>query len=173
MSGAQRELVEWGKALVIALVLAFLLRTFVLQPYRVDGYSMEPSLHNEDRLFINHFVYRLREPRHGDVVVIDLPNEGISIIKRVIGVPGDEVAVHDGFVWLNGVKLVESYLDGPTLGECGPVIVPEGSVFVMGDNRQDSRDSRSHTIGFVSYEQILGQAFLIFWPPTSIGTIPR
>lgn len=169
----RREIWEWAKALLIAFALATLIRTVLLEPYKVDGKSMEPTLHDEERLFLNRLVYRLYSPRRGDVVVVSLPEEGISIIKRVIGVAGDEVAVRDGAVWINGTRLVEPYLGQPTLGRYGPVLVPEGSLIVMGDNRQNSRDSRDPGIGFVSLEQVKGKAMFVYWPLTSFRTIPR
>lgn len=160
----RRELREWIKALVVALLLAWVLRSVLVQPYRVEGSSMESSLHDTERLFINRLVYRLHPPRRGDVVVVDLPNEGITIIKRIIGLPGETIEIKDGSVFIEGELLDESYLTQATLDSYGPIQIPEEHYFVMGDNRRNSRDSRNVSISFVSQEQIKGQAFLVYWP---------
>ena len=171
--GVRRELLEWGKALVIAVVLALAIRTLLLQPYKVEGTSMLPSLHDGERLFLNRIIYRLHPPKRGDVVVIPLPDEGISIVKRVLGQPGDQVEIRDGSVWINGTRLVEPYLAGSTLGTYGPVEVPEGKVFVLGDNRQVSRDSRYSSVGFIEYARVKGKAMLVYWPISALRTISR
>lgn len=171
--GTRRELWEWGKALLIALVLAVAIRTILLQPYRVQGTSMLPTLHDGERLFLNRVVYRLHPPRRGDVVVVPLPDEDISIIKRVIGLPGEQVEIKEGSVWINGEQLTEPYLAGETLGSYGPVEVPANSVFVLGDNRQASRDSRYSSVGFIEYGRVSGQAMLVYWPLNTIRIIPR
>lgn len=164
----RRELKEWIKALVLALLLAGVLRTLLVQPYRVEGPSMEMSLHNTERLFINRLVYRLHPPRRGNVVVIDLPNEDITIIKRVIGLPGETIEIKGGAVYIDSERLEEPYLDQETLDTLYPVQIPEDHYFVMGDNRGNSRDSRSLTIGFVPEDRIKGQAVVVYWPPTSL-----
>lgn len=169
----RRELLEWGKALLVALVLALAIRSFLLQPYWVLGRSMLPTLHDGERVFLNRLVYRLQDPVRGDVVVIPLPDEDSSIIKRVIGLPGESVEIREGSVWINGQRLLEPYLEGDTQGEYGPVEVPAGHVFVLGDNRQESRDSRYASIGFVEFERLTGKAILVYWPLTHLRTIPR
>lgn len=160
----RRELREWIKALVVALLLAWVLRSVLVQPYRVEGSSMESNLHDTERLFINRMVYRLHPPRRGDVVVVDLPNEGITIIKRIIGLPGETIEIKDGSVFIEGELLEEPYLTQATLDIYGPTQIPEEHYFVMGDNRINSRDSRNVSVGFVSQEQIKGHAFLVYWP---------
>lgn len=167
----KRELLEWAKALILALILAWILRAVLVQPYRVEGSSMESNLHNSERLFINRLVYRLHAPRRGDVVVAELPNEGYSIIKRVIGLPGETIEIKDGSVFIDGVRLEESYLNQATLDNYGPVQIPAEHFFVMGDNRQNSRDSRNVSIGFVAQSQIKGQAVLVYWPLRSLRLI--
>lgn len=164
----RRELREWIKALVLALLLAGVLRAVLVQPYRVEGPSMETSLHNTERLFINRLVYRLHPPRRGNVVVIELPNEDITIIKRIIGLPGETIEIKDGSVFIDSERLEEPYLDQQTLDILYPVQIPEDHYFVMGDNRGNSRDSRSLSIGFVPEENIKGQAVLVYWPVTSL-----
>ncbi len=172
--GTRRELLEWGKALLVAFALALVIRSFLLQPYWVLGRSMLPTLHDGERVFLNRLVYNLKTPVRGDVVVIlPLPDEDISIIKRVIGLPGESVEIRDGSVWIDGQRLLEPYLEGGTEGSYGPVEVPPDHVFVLGDNRQESRDSRFASIGFVEYERLAGKAILIYWPLTQLRTIPR
>lgn len=160
----RREMQEWVRALIVALVLALALRTFVIEPYRVEGASMETSLYDSERLFINRLVYRLRQPQRGEVAIVELPNEDITIIKRVIGLPGETIEIRDGSVYIEGQRLAEPYLTQATLGIYGPVEIPEDYYFVMGDNRGNSRDSRSLSIGFVHRSQIKGQAIFVFWP---------
>ena len=160
----RKELYEWAKALAIAIVLSSLVRFFLLQPYMVDGSSMEPTMHDRERVFINRLVYRFSPPQHGDVVVVSLPAEDISIIKRVIAVPGDLLEIKQGLVWVNGNPLEETYLETTTLGSFGPVRVIEDGYFVLGDNRQHSRDSRDATVGFVSLDQIQGKGMFVYWP---------
>lgn len=172
-NGARRELLEWGKALVIAVILALAIRGLLLQPYRVEGTSMVPTLQNGERLFLNRLIYRLHPPQRGDVVVVPLPDEGISIVKRVIGLPGETVEIKDGSVWIDGDRLGEDYLAGQTLGSYGPVQVPDGKVFVLGDNRQASRDSRYSSVGFIEYARVKGKAMLVYWPLSALRTIPH
>lgn len=167
----RRELREWIKALAIAVCLAWVLRTVLVQPYRVEGPSMEASLHDTERLFINRLVYRFRSPERGNVVVIELPNEDITIIKRIIGLPGETIEIRDGTVFIDGEPLVEPYLDQPTLDIYDPLVIPENHYFVMGDNRSNSRDSRSLSIGFVPESNIKGQAVIVYWPPFSTRLI--
>ncbi|NLY54201.1 MAG: signal peptidase I [Firmicutes bacterium] len=169
----KRELWEWTKALAFAIILAWVLRTVVIQTYLVDGPSMEPTLHHSERLLLNRLGYFLHPPRRGDVVVIELPNEGISIVKRIIGLPGEIIEISNGKVFIDQAPLEEPYLTQPTLANYGPIQVPDGHYFVMGDNRQNSRDSRSITIGFVAREQIKGQATLVYWPLRSLRWIRR
>ncbi len=167
----RREVREWVKALIVAVLLAWVLRSVVVQPYRVEGTSMETSLHDSERLFINRLVYHLRPPRRGEVVIVDLPNENITIIKRIIGLPGETIEIRDGAVYIEGELLNEPYLTQATLDTYGPMEIPEEHYFVMGDNRGNSRDSRSLSIGFVPRSHIRGQAVLVFWPLPALRPI--
>lgn len=167
----RRELREWIKALAVAVLLAWVLRSVLIQPYRVEGSSMESSLHDSERLFINRLVYRLHPPRRGEVVVVDLANEGITIIKRIVGLAGETIEIKDGSVFIDGERLEEPYLTQATLNSYGPVQIPAEHYFVMGDNRQNSRDSRNISVGFVAHSQIKGEAFLVYWPLASVRLI--
>lgn len=130
---------------------------------------MEPSLHENQRVIVDMLSYRFREPRRGEIIILEVPNRpsGPPLIKRVIGLPGDRVEIHDGHVYVNGRQLDEPYLDQVTSGHMPSQCVPEEHVFVLGDNRGSSNDSRY--FGMVPYENILGRAWLCYWPPKDAG----
>ena len=170
--------------LLFAFALTFgFVKPVVADAYRIPSGSMEPTLHgcegcNNDRVIANKFVYRFAEPERGQVVVFrGIENdEQTLLIKRVVGVPGDTVQLRGGTLYVNGEPQNEPYLhDDPCVpyGEktCafGPVRVPEAHVFVMGDNRANSRDSRF--FGPVPHENIEGQAFGVYWPPLRVGAL--
>lgn len=166
------EILEYVQAFAIAIVLAAFIITFIAQSFVVEGSSMEPSLHNRERLLVNKLVYRFKEPQRGDVVVFRYPaNPKRKFIKRIIGVPGDIVEVRDGHVILNGQVLEEDYTMDLTLGTFGPEVVPPGHYFVLGDNRNNSDDSRFPDVGFVPRANIVGKAFVTWWPPSEIGLV--
>ena len=125
---------------------------------------MEGSLHDSERLFINRLVYRLHPPLRGNIVVLELEDEGITIIKRVIGLPGETIEIRDGVVLIEDSPLTEPYMLEAPLADYGPVQIPDSAYFVMGDNRNKSRDSRSATVGFIDEGQIRGRAFFVYWP---------
>ena len=147
-----------------ALVFGFV-RPFVVEAFYIPTESMVPTLEVGDRVFVNKFVYRFSQPKRGDVVVFgSTEGEQEDLIKRVVGVPGDEVAVFDGALYVNGERWEEPYLnrDLPDTSYYAPTTVPEGKVFVMGDNRANSRDSRF--FGPLPIDNIEGEAFFVFWP---------
>lgn len=166
------EIIEYVQAFAVAIVLAAFIITFIAQSFVVEGSSMEPSLHNRERLLVNKLVYRFRKPQFGDIVVFRYPaNPKRRFIKRVIGIPGDEVEVRDGFVIINGMTLDEGYTLDLTYGYFGPKVVPDGHYFVLGDNRNNSDDSRYPDVGFVPMANIVGKASVIWWPPRRIGLV--
>ncbi|WP_324717052.1 signal peptidase I [Carboxydochorda subterranea] len=166
--------VEFVKTLAGAAILAFLIMTFVARAFTVDGPSMLPSLHNGERLMVDKLTYRFREPQRGEIVVFRYPEDPREhFIKRIIGVPGDWIETGGGRVYVNGRALDEPYLDAPTLGRFGPVQVPPGHYFVMGDNRNNSEDSRDPRVGFVPRNLIEGRALWRFWPLTQMGVLRR
>ena len=145
-----RALLDWAVVIVVALLVAFLVRTFVLAHFVVDGTSMFSTLHDDDRVFVNKLSYRLHDPNRGDVVVLH-QSAGASerdLIKRVVALPGETIEVRSCQVVIDGQTLEEPYLDPEvvTPGNCGgdlaPLTIPEDHVFVMGDNRGGSQDSR-------------------------------
>jgi len=164
---------EFAKTLIIAFVLAQLIMVSVAQAFQVEQYSMEPTLLPHDRVLVDKFLYRLRQTRRGDVIVLKYPlNPQRNYIKRIVALPGDTLQVKDGKLFINGTQVREPYLNGVPQGDFGPMNVPEDSVFVMGDNRNNSEDSRS--FGALKKEQIVGQAILIYWPPQRIHLLlPR
>ena len=175
MAKKKNELWEWMKALIIAVVLAAVIRSFLFAPIVVDGLSMMPTLHDHDRMIVNKFSYTIGEPKRFDVIVFHAP-ENKDYIKRIIGLPGDTVEYKDDILYVNGKALKEPYLDeykkqvidGPltepfTLKDkIGRETVPDGHLFVMGDNRRFSKDSRH--IGAISMDKVLGKTSILYWP---------
>ncbi|CAB3392618.1 MAG: signal peptidase I [Kyrpidia sp.] len=160
-----RELWEWAVAIAVALLLAYLIRLFVFEIFVVDGESMEPTLHNEERLIVDKLVYDFHPPQYGDVVIFRYPGDpSQDFVKRVIGLPGDRIEIRDGVVYRNGQPLSEPYIAAPPRAPYGPVVVPPGHLFVMGDNRNHSKDSRDPTVGMVPDANVIGRADVIFWP---------
>ncbi|THF81285.1 signal peptidase I [Cohnella fermenti] len=186
-SKAGNETKEWIKALAIAGVLVVILRWFIIQPFVVDGESMEPNFQNRERIIVNMLLYDIRQPKRGEVIVFKVPEENRNFIKRVIAVPGDTVKVEGDDVYVNGEKLNEPYLTDAIeqAHEAGhnyndtdfpnslypDGTVPENMLFVMGDNRGNSKDSRM--IGYVPMDHVIGRAELIFWPLNEINYIGR
>ncbi len=160
-----KELWDWTRSILIAVVLALLIRMFLFEVFVVEGRSMYPTLVETERLMVNKIVYHYEEPELGDVIVFE-HEPGRDFIKRVIGVEGDRVEIKQGQVYLNDQPLDEPYLfDDILMHDYEPVEVPANYLFVLGDHRQNSMDSRDPRVGFVSQEHLKGRAFLIFWPP--------
>ncbi|WLR52319.1 signal peptidase I [Bacillus tianshenii] len=174
MSRTKSETWEWVKALVIAVALAAIIRYFLFAPIVVDGESMMPTLENHDRMIVNKLNYNIGEPERFDIVVFEATEEK-DYIKRVIGLPGDKVEYKDDVLYINDKPVEEPYLDEIkkqvdgnltydfTLEELtGHKTVPEGELFVLGDNRRFSKDSRM--IGTISMDRIIGEAQIVYWP---------
>ncbi len=165
---------EFLVILLVAFALVFgFVRPFILEAFFIPSQSMVPTLEVGDRVFVNKFGYRFWEPERGDIIVFrSVEGEEEDLIKRVVAVPGDEVAVRQGVLDVNGEPQEESYVnDGRSRDRSsyGPTKVSEGEVFAMGDNRGNSRDSRF--FGPVPTENIEGEAFFMFWPSSRIGLI--
>jgi signal peptidase I len=169
-STARRVIVEAVQTIALALLM-FLVINFLTARIRVDGRSMEPNFHDGDYVIVNRLAFQFGELQRGDVIVFPYPlNQDEDYIKRIIALPGDRVAIRDGRVILNGAILDEDYLGDPPHGnDMAVVIVQEGDVFVMGDNRYDSSDSRSW--GPLSIEDIIGKAIYRYWPLADIGSV--
>lgn len=168
-----QEIKDWVISILIAVVLAFFIRYFIVELYMVEGPSMRPTLLNGERLVVNKFVYRFKQPERGEVIVFRYPKDpSRDFIKRVIAVPGDSIEIKEGRVFLNGQLLNEPYILEKTKGSYPLATVPAGTIFVMGDNRNNSEDSRFKDVGFVSNEMIKGKAVVVFWPVDQFKSLP-
>ena len=181
--------------ILVAVVLALLIKSFVVQAFSIPSPSMHPTLIEGDRVLVDRVSYRFHPPRRGDVIVFRNPHPGPShddaftafahwlgqglglaqggrdkdFIKRVIGLPGDTVEMNRGQVYVNGTALREPYISPVRdMAAYGPFVVPAGNLFVLGDNRTDSDDSRG-SLGFIPMDKVLGRAFLLLWPPSRAG----
>ena len=188
----RRGVLELPLLALIALVVAFVLKTFVAQAFYIPSGSMEPQLHVGDRVIVSKLAYQLHDPRRGDIIVFPSPEdhtvddsplpvrvlhgifEGVGLtkpnreilIKRVVGLPGETVEGRDGHVFIDGRLLIEPYLPpGVTTDTFAPETIPKGDVWVMGDNRGDSRDSRF--IGPIAESSVIGRAIAKVWPAGS------
>ncbi|WP_338441454.1 signal peptidase I [Synechococcus elongatus IITB4] len=165
------------RLLLLAAVLALLIRGWIAEPRFIPSDSMLPTLHVGDRLIVEKVSYQLHPPRPGDIVVFQPPpvlqqagyRADQAFIKRVIAQPGQTVQVHQGQVLVDGNPLTEPYLAEPPVYEWGPYLVPEGGLFVMGDNRNNSNDS--HIWGFLPEGNVIGRAWLRFWPLDRWGRV--
>lgn len=176
---AKSEIREYVEALVISVALAGFIIFFVAQSFLVEGSSMEPSFHHRQRLLVEKVSYRFTEPERGQVVVFRYPGDPRrKFIKRIIGLPGDEVTIQNGFLYVNGLRLDEDYINGPTYGTYsaptyGPVLVPQGHYFVLGDNRRNSDDSRYPDVGFVPKKNLIGRALFVYWPLNQVRAVTK
>lgn len=174
------EWMDWIKIIVVALLIALIVRKFFFSPIIVDGPSMEPTLHDQDKMIVNKFIYYVKEPERFDIVIFHA-NEEKDFIKRVIGLPGEHVKVEDNVLYIDGEEVQQSFLE---INEDNEVIypiitndftleglkgnyedIPENHVLVLGDNRNNSTDSRSYSLGLVNMDQIVGTTNFVFWPP--------
>ena len=175
MTKKKNELWEWTKALLIAVALAAVIRYFLFAPIVVDGLSMMPTLKDQDRMIVNKLSYDIGEPKRFDIIVFHAP-EKKDYIKRVIGLPGDTIEYKDDTLYVNGKAYKEPYLDKYKKEAEGPLTysfkleetavgrktVPKGELFVMGDNRRFSKDSRH--IGTIPMSKVIGKTNMVYWP---------
>lgn len=170
MAGPRRAFGELVETILVALVLALLVRAFVVESFRVVGDSMEPTLHDGERLFVNKLVYRFRPPRPGEIVVFRYPlNPSRDYIKRVIAVGGQTVEIRDGRVYVDGSFLEEPYVQARDHATLPPVRLRPDEVYVLGDNRRNSQDSRVFGPFGVTY--VKGEAVFLYWPPARARVI--
>lgn len=182
---------EYAEALAVALVLALFIRTFLVQAYKIPSGSMLETLQIGDHLLVNKFLYGVknpftdeylisgRDPEHGDIIVFPYPQDpNVDYIKRIVGVPGDTIEVRDKQLYRNGEPVKESYIQHtqpntimPQRDIFGPVVVPDGEYFVMGDNRDNSQDSRFW--GFVKRNTIHGKAWRMYWSWDGVNSSVR
>lgn len=164
--------IHWFWDFVIAIGLALGIITFVYQPVRVEGTSMSPLLSDQERIFINKFVYKFSSIERGDIVVFQFPRDPRkSFIKRVVGLPGEAVEIREGLLYVNGEAMPELYLSSGDRDEANfaPLRLPAGNYFVLGDRRRSSNDSR--TWGTVPLDHIYGKAVFAYWPLDHFGPI--
>jgi signal peptidase I len=162
----------WSRDLVASFAIAIFIILFLYQPVRVEGTSMLPMLEDQDRLFINKFAYRFTDIHRSDVVVFLFPHDHTkSYIKRVVALPGDDLRIDHGMVWVNGVALKEPYVPAKFQDERSQpeMIIPPGEYFVMGDHRVISSDSRD--FGPVPRKLIYGKAVFVYWPMDQAGVV--
>lgn len=174
----KREIREWIESLVIALVLALIIRAFVVQAFKIPTGSMRPTLLEGDRILVNKFIYKFKEPERGDIIVFKFPgDEKKDFIKRLIATPGEIVEIRDGQIYIDeemveepfNIKQIHYYNKTP-YGSVGKKIkVPEGQYYVLGDNSSSSKDSRYW--GFVPQKSVKGKAFFLYWPIRRIRTV--
>lgn len=166
---------DFFKTIVISLIIAFVITTFI-QPTIVNGNSMYPTLKTKDYLILNKTSYHKSIPKRGDIIVfqsnlLDDSGHKKKLVKRVIGLPGDIVQIKNGLVYLNGNLLIENYLNNISENDQIKILVPNNEIFVLGDNRNDSIDSRSKDIGTIPFENIDGKIIFRFYPFNNMGFI--
>lgn len=188
------EVMEYVQSIVLAVVLAMVIMTFVGRSFVVEGASMEPTLHNRERIIVEKLAYRFREPRRGEIIVlknpwradftgwdavaesmrelVDFSGSMRPYIKRIIAKEGDTIGISNGVVYLNGKELDEDYIAEHPWADYGPARVPEGHVFVMGDNRNNSDDSRG-SVGFLRINRIMGRAVVRYYPLGRVSTLSQ
>jgi signal peptidase I len=172
----RQEIISWGKSVFIAFAIVVIVRTFVFAPYIVDGASMEPTLHDQEKIFVN----KVNTDNIEREAIVIIKGEDENYVKRIIGLPGDTIEIRDDQLLINGAPHSEKYLEenrelaneqGSVLtGDFGPIFVPKGHYFVLGDNRLRSMDSRNG-LGFIKKEKIVGVSEFVFFPFSDVRTV--
>lgn len=169
---------EWVEPIIIAIVLALIIRTFIVQAFKIPTGSMRTTLMEGDRILVNKFIYKFTEPKRGDVIVFISPEDKKKdFIKRLVGLPNENIQILDGTILVDSIPIEKNsilkkqyYYNRGDFGAEGQVVtVPGDAYYVLGDNSISSRDSRYW--GFMPKKYLLGKAFLIYWPPNRIGVI--
>ncbi len=165
---------DWLETIVVAFILALIIRAFFIQVFWIPSSSMEPSLDIKDRIVVNKVAYHFRSPRRQEVVVFrEVAPAGSpkrDLIKRLVGLPGEILELKDGIIYVNGKKIEAKHPLNQDFADFGPVQIPDDHYFVMGDNRPASADSRFW--GFLPKQNVIGPAFLRIWPLTKFGMVP-
>lgn len=174
-SSQKKFLIEWGRPLFFAILFTIIIKTFIFAPFVVEGASMQPTLKNSDRLFVNKISLQFSSIQREDVVVIKNPNDPKYYVKRVIGLSGDTIEVVNGILYINGKEQEEKYLDQNLSEEYKELNypktkIPEDKLFVMGDNRLNSKDSRTG-LGDIDLSSIVGKTEFVFYPFDRIQVI--
>lgn len=184
VNSRSRDFFEWIKIFVVAFIIALFVRTFIYSPIIVDGRSMQPTLYDRDQMIVNKFIYYFKEPERFDIVIFHASDDK-DFIKRVIGLPGEHIKVENNVLYVDGKEVPQPFLEQNDGDEVVyPIItsdftlenlpgnydvIPEGHVLVLGDNRNDSTDSRD--LGLIPIDRIVGKTNLIYWPPNRIQII--
>ena len=174
---AVKEIREWSVSLAVSIAVVLLIRTFLFTIIRVDGPSMSDTLLDGDKLFVTVADMRANGPDRFDVIICKYPNRKDQYVKRVIGLPGDTLRVKNGVLYINGEEVEEPFLSeartvrfDKASNNFGPIEIGEGEYFVMGDNRDDSNDSRN--VGVITEDMVIGKVRHIIWPLNRIGSVP-
>ena len=165
-----REALSWALSVLVAVAVALVIRTYVLEFILVEGESMAETLQDGERLLVTKYDYLLGQPDRFHIVICHYPGRTGYFVKRVVGLPGDRVAVSGGLLYLNGKAVDEPYIDYPPAYEMAEYTVPEDMYFVLGDNRANSNDS--HLIGPIEKNQVVGHACLVIYPFDSLRALP-
>lgn len=173
-----REILEWVEVLVIAFILAMVIKTFVIETTEVSGESMMVTLHHKDKLLVNRFIYKFTKPDRGDIIVFLPDNENKNYIKRIIGLPGETIDIKDGKVYINDIELEEPYLTQETFNinrnpKEYPYTLKDNEYFAMGDNRSNSLDSRSNDVGILTTDKMRGKAICRIYPFDNVGIFEK
>ena len=167
---AGREILEWVISILVAIALALVIRTFIFEPIRVEGQSMQHTLENSEFMIVTKPEYLLGEPSRFDVVICRYPNRTENFVKRLVGLPGDTVEMTGGYLYVNGQRYEEEYItDSNRPRETWAFTLEDGEYFVLGDNRDNSNDS--HLIGPISKDMIVGHVRFVVWPLNKIRMI--
>ena len=167
----KREIVEWIITIIAAVLVALFINNFIIVNATVPSSSMEKTIMTDDRVIGLRLAYKNNDPVRGDIIIFKFPDdEKILYIKRVIGMPGETVEIHDNGVYIDGQKMDEPYLTTDTKGEFGPYTVPEGHYFMLGDNRNNSKDSRFWNNKYVRFDQLVGKALFRYFPSPKLLT---
>ena len=169
-----RELFQWVAAIVAAVLIALAIDNFVIVNAQIPSGSMENTIMTGDRVIGNRFAYSFSDPQRFDIIIFRYPDDESQLfIKRIIGLPGETVEIRDGKIYLNGSDepLEDVQTKETMVGSFGPYTVPENSYFVMGDNRNNSSDSRTDMVGNIKRENIIGKAWLRIWPVSDFGVL--
>lgn len=160
-----KEIMEWIVSIIIAVALVLLIHNYLGQLVRVDGASMQPTLYTDQRVLVTKIPYWNDENiERGDIVITKYPDNKDNFVKRVIALPGDKLKIEYGILYINDIQIDEPYIKEEMGNDYSEIIIPEGHYFVMGDNRNHSKDSRSSSVGPLPRDMIQGRAYAILWP---------
>lgn len=167
----KREAIGWILSICLAVAAALLIRAFIFEIILVDGESMYPTLYTNERVAIEKLTRYGRMPERGEIIIVEYPNLAGTYVKRAIGLPGETVEIKNSIVYIDGVPLDEPYVNPDPYSDMPPTVVPDEHVFVMGDNRAHSLDSRTERIGPIAHDAIIGHGLFVIWPLNNIHSI--